>query len=82
MVDGRCEPQREVTDGFPRAAGTVVFAEAAGDEVEILFLRAAAFLQDAVEVVAILADAGSSPTASSGGTEQGQDLGGQVVRRE
>ena len=74
-VDGGGEPEREVADGFPGAAGAVVFAEAAGDEVEILFLGTAAFLEDAVEVAAVFGDDGEVSHGLDGGAQEREGLG-------
>ena len=53
-VDRRCEAQREVTDRLPGTPRAVVPPQPAGDEIEVLLLRAPPLLQDAVEVIAIL----------------------------
>ena len=74
-VDGGREAEREVADGFPGAAGAVVFAEAAGDEVEILFLGAPAFLEDAIEVGAVLGDDGEVGHGLDGGAEEREGFG-------
>jgi len=55
----------EVADRLPGAAGAVALAELAGDQVEILLRLAAAFLQDAVEIVAVFAMTASSATDST-----------------
>ena len=48
----------------------MVFAEPTGDKVEILFLRAPAFLKDALKVVAVLTDDGEVGHGFNGGAEQ------------
>jgi hypothetical protein len=65
-----------VPDGLPRAAGAVVAAEAAGDEVEILFPGAAAFLEDAVEVGAVLGDDREIEHGVDGGAEEREGFWG------
>lgn len=66
-VDGGSEAQREVPDGFPRTAGAVVFAETAGDEVEILLLCTPALLEYAVEVAAVIGHDGQVGDRGRGG---------------
>ena len=73
--DGGGKAQGEVADGFPGAAGAIVFTEAARDEVKILFLRAAAFLEDTLEVGAVLGEFGQSRDGGDGGSEQGEGGG-------
>jgi len=52
--DRRHEAQREVAEGFPRAAGAVILPELAGNEVEILFRMLAALVERALEAFAVL----------------------------
>lgn len=70
--DVRGEAQREVSDGFPRAAGTVIFTEFAGDEVEILLLIIAALFEDAIKVGAIFGEFGEAGDGFAGGVEEGE----------
>ena len=67
-----------MADGLPRAAGAVVFAEPAGDQVEILFLRAPALLQDAVKVGAVLGQRRLAGHRLERGTQERQHGGRQV----
>ena len=76
--DRRGEAQGEVADGFPRAAGAIVFPEPAGDEVKILFLRAAALLEDALEVGAVFGELGERRNRGDSGAQQGEDGGAEV----
>ena len=76
-VDGGGEAQREVADGLPGAAGAVVFAEPAGDEVEILFLCAAAFLENTIEIGTLFADDGKLGHGFGGGLDQREGAGGK-----
>jgi len=48
----------------------VVFSEPPGDKVEILFLRAPAFLEDELKVSAVLTDNGELGHGFNGGAEQ------------
>ena len=70
--DVRSEAESEVSDGFPRAAGAVVFAEFAGDEVKILLLIIAALFEDAVEVGTVFGEFGQVGDGFAGGVEEGQ----------
>lgn len=77
-VDGGGEAEGEMADGFPRAAGAVVFPEAAGDEVEILLLGATALLEDAVEVVAVLGDDRLVGDGVDRGAQEGEGFGRKI----
>ena len=66
------EAQGEVADRFPRTAGAVGFAEAPGDQVEILFLSAPALLEDAVKVGSVVGEFGQGRDGGNGGAEQGE----------
>lgn len=77
-VDAGRKTEGEVADGFPGAAGAVVLAELAGDEVEILFLVGAAFLEAAVEGVAVLLEFGQGGDGVAGGPEKGEGGRGEV----
>ena len=60
----------------------MVFAEPPGDKVEILFLRAPAFLEDALKVGAVLTDHGEFGHGFDGGAEQRERfLGGAGAER-
>src|SRR5262249_27788720 len=50
--DGGYEVERQMPDGLPGSAGTVIFAEPAGDQVEILFGHSPTLLDDAIEIIA------------------------------
>ena len=67
-----------MADRLPGAAGAVALAELAGDQVEILFRLTAAFLQNAVKIVAVLAHDGECGHRLDGAEQQGQLRGGQV----
>ncbi len=72
------EAEGEVADGFPRAAGAIVFPELAGDEVEILLLVGAAFLEAAFEIGAVLGEFGQVGDGVAGGAEKRKGFGRQA----
>ena len=64
------EPQREMAEGFPGAAGAVVLAELAGNKVEILFGDSAAFKERAIEIGAVVDGLGKFGDGFASGLEQ------------
>lgn len=75
--DGRGETKREVADGFPRAAGAVVFTQAAGDEVEVFLLVGAALGEGAGEAGAVGGELGLLGNGVGRGAEEGEGGGGE-----
>lgn len=83
--DFRDKVEEEVSDALPRAAGAVVFSEAAGDEVEVFFSLAAAFCDDAGKVFLVFGEFGGIGGGGEGGVEErgflGAEAGGDGVER-
>ncbi len=61
-----------MADGFPRAAGAVIFAELAGDEIEVGFGLLAAADEDALEVGAVLDEFGHVVDGFAGGADEAE----------
>ena len=81
--DAGYKSEREVPDGFPGAAGAVVFAQAARDEIEIFLGLAPAAGEDAVQVGPVVGGLGLVGDGVSGGAQEDElarvDAGAQRI---